>query len=125
MSSSLSLEFVWHGKLHRLKGLFKDKDENNIGDTKDEKKVEEREKDEGSDRNKDGRSKADDENKALFGGHKVKTQRANPVSKNNDGSYSYPLVNPRPEEAPDIDNSTLVQCTGKERSPVHPSRRDG
>ena len=68
MSSSLSLEFVWHGKLHRLKGLFKDKDENNIGYSKDEKKVEEREKDEGGDRNKDGRSKADDENKALFGG---------------------------------------------------------
>ena len=37
-----------------------------------------------------------------------------------DGSHSYPLVDPRPEEAPDIDNSTVVQCTGAERSPVHP-----
>ena len=88
--------------------------------SKDEKKVEEREKDEGGDRNKDGRSKADDENKALFGGHKVKTQRAYSVSKNNDGSHSYPLVDPRPEEAPDIDDSTVVQCTGTERSTVHP-----
>ena len=56
--------------------------------------------DEGGDRNKDGRSKADDENKALFGGHKVKTQRAYSVSKNNDGSHSYLLVGPRPEEGP-------------------------
>ena len=37
-----------------------------------------------------------------------------------DGSHYYPLVGPRPEEAPDIDNSTVVQCTGAERSPVHP-----
>ena len=37
-----------------------------------------------------------------------------------DGSHYYPLVDPRPEEAPDIDNSTVVQCTGAERSPVHP-----
>ena len=38
----------------------------------------------------------------------------------NDGSRYYPLVDPRPEEAPDCDNSTLVQCTGTGRSPVHP-----
>ena len=37
-----------------------------------------------------------------------------------DGSYSYPLVDPRPEEAPDIDDSTVVQCTGADRSLVHP-----
>ena len=37
-----------------------------------------------------------------------------------DGSHYYPLVGPRPEDAPDIDNSTVVQCTGAERSPVHP-----
>ena len=37
-----------------------------------------------------------------------------------DGSHYYPLVDPRPEEAPDIDNSTVVQCAGTERSPVHP-----
>ena len=36
------------------------------------------------------------------------------------GSYSYPLVNPRPEEAPDIDDSTLVQSTGTDGSLVHP-----
>ena len=77
--------------------------------------------DEGGDRNKDSRSKAGDENKALTGGHEVKTQHANPVSRNNDGSYSYPLVGPIPEEAPDVDdNSIVVQCTGTERSPVHP-----
>ena len=37
-----------------------------------------------------------------------------------DASYSYPLVDPRPEEAPDIDDSTLVQCTGADGSLVHP-----
>ena len=37
-----------------------------------------------------------------------------------DGSHSYPLVDPRPEEAPDIDDSTVVQCTGADRSLVHP-----
>jgi hypothetical protein len=37
-----------------------------------------------------------------------------------DSSHYYPLVSPRPEEAPDIDNSTVVQCTGAERSPVNP-----
>ena len=30
-----------------------------------------------------------------------------------DGSHHYPQVGPRPEEAPDIDNSTLVQCTAQ------------
>ena len=33
-----------------------------------------------------------------------------------DGCYSYPLVVPRLEEAPDIDHSTVVQCTGADRS---------
>ena len=106
-------------------------DKINIGDSKVEKKVEEREKAEGPDegnkavteeggnRNKDGRSKAD-ENKALTGGHEVKTQIAYPVSKDNGGSQSYPLVNPRPEETTDIDDSTVVQCTGAGRSTVHP-----
>ena len=37
-----------------------------------------------------------------------------------DGCYSYPLVDPRLEEAPDIDQSTVVQCTGAERSIVQP-----
>ena len=37
-----------------------------------------------------------------------------------DGCYSYPLVDPRLEEAPDIDHSTVVQCTGAERSIVQP-----
>ena len=41
-------------------------------------------------------------------------------TKDIDGSHYYPLVDPRPEEAPDSDNSTLVQCTGTGRSPVHP-----
>ena len=35
-----------------------------------------------------------------------------------DGCYSYPLVDTRLEEAPDIDHSTVVQCTGAERSIV-------
>ena len=35
-------------------------------------------------------------------------------------TYSYPLVGPRPEEAPDIDDSTVVQCTGADGSLVHP-----
>ena len=29
-----------------------------------------------------------------------------------DGCHSYPLVDPRPEEAPDIYDSTTVQYTG-------------
>jgi hypothetical protein len=33
-----------------------------------------------------------------------------------DGCYSYPLVDPRLEEAPDIDYSTVVQSTGADRS---------
>ena len=40
--------------------------------------------------------------------------------KDTGGGYSYPLVEPRPEEVLDIDNSTLVQCTGTGRSPAHP-----
>ena len=35
-----------------------------------------------------------------------------------DASYSYPLVDPRLEEA--HDNSTVVQCTGADRSKVQP-----
>ena len=35
----------------------------------------------------------------------------------NNGRYSYPLVVPRLGEAPD--NSTVVQCTGTDRSTVH------
>ena len=34
-----------------------------------------------------------------------------------DGRYSYPLVEPRLEEV--RDDSTLVQCTGADRSTVH------
>ena len=37
-----------------------------------------------------------------------------------DGSHYYLLVDPRPGEAPDYDNSALVRCTGTGRSPVHP-----
>ena len=37
-----------------------------------------------------------------------------------DSRYSYPLVDPRPEEAPDINDSTLLQCTGADGSLVHP-----
>ena len=40
-------------------------------------------------------------------------------TKGNDGSRSYLLVDPRPGEAPDYDNSTSVQCTGTGRSTVH------
>ena len=40
-------------------------------------------------------------------------------TKGNDGSRYYLLVDPRPGEAPDYDNSTLVQSTGTGRSPVH------
>ena len=36
------------------------------------------------------------------------------------GCYSYPLVDPRLEVAPDIDHSTVVQCTGADRSIVQP-----
>ena len=39
-------------------------------------------------------------------------------TKGNDGSRNYLLVDPRPGEAPDYDNSTLAQCTGTGRSPV-------
>ena len=37
-----------------------------------------------------------------------------------DGSHYYLLVDPRPGEAPDYDDSALVQCTGTGRSTVHP-----
>ena len=37
-----------------------------------------------------------------------------------DGSHYYLLVDPRPGEAPDYDDSALVQCTGTGRSPEHP-----
>ena len=40
-------------------------------------------------------------------------------AKDINGSDSYPLVGPRPEEAPDNDHSTLVQSTGADGSPVH------
>ena len=40
-------------------------------------------------------------------------------TKGNDGSHSYLLVDPRPGETPDYDNSTSVQCTGTGRSIVH------
>ena len=36
------------------------------------------------------------------------------------GSNSYPLVGPRPEEAPDIDHGTLVLSTGTDGSPRQP-----
>ena len=36
-----------------------------------------------------------------------------------DGSHYYLLVDPRPGEAPDYDNSTLVLCTGADRSTTH------
>ena len=42
------------------------------------------------------------------------------TAKDINGSYSYPLVGPRPEEAPDSDYSTLVQSTGADGSLVHP-----
>ena len=42
------------------------------------------------------------------------------TAKDINGSYSYPLVDPRPEEAPDINDSTLVQSTGADGSLVHP-----
>ena len=41
------------------------------------------------------------------------------TAKDINGSYSYPLVGPRPEEAPDSDYSPVVQSTGTEVSPVH------
>ena len=44
-------------------------------------------------------------------------------SKDIDTCYSYPLVDPRLVEA--HDNSTLVQGTGADCSPVHPSCHDG
>ena len=40
-------------------------------------------------------------------------------TKGNDGSRYYLLVDPRPGEAPNYDNSTVVQGTGTGRSPVH------
>ena len=41
-------------------------------------------------------------------------------AKDINGGNSYPLVGPRPEEAPDSTHSTLVQSTGADGSPVHP-----
>jgi hypothetical protein len=42
-------------------------------------------------------------------------------TEDNGGRYSYPLVDPRPEEVLIIDDSTVVQSTGAERSlaPIH------
>ena len=37
-----------------------------------------------------------------------------------DTSYSYPLALPRLVEAPNYDSSTVVQCTGQDRSPTGP-----
>ena len=37
-----------------------------------------------------------------------------------DGSHYYLLVDPRPGEAPNYDNSALVRCTGTGRSPMRP-----
>ena len=42
------------------------------------------------------------------------------TAKDTNGSYSYPLVGPRPEEAPDYDHGTLVMSTGTDGSLVHP-----
>ena len=52
----------------------------------------------------------------------VKGKSKGPNTKGNDGSPYYLLVDPRPGEAPDYDNSTLVQSTGTGRSLV--SNRD-
>ena len=41
-------------------------------------------------------------------------------AKDSNGSNSYPLVGPRPEEAPDYDHGTLVMSTGTDGSLVHP-----
>ena len=38
------------------------------------------------------------------------------TAKDINGSSSFPLVDPRPEEATDIDDSTLVQSTGADGS---------
>ena len=55
-------------------------------------------------------------------GETVKGKCASPGQDTGDivGSYSYPLVDPRPEEDPDINDSTLVQSTGTDGSLVHP-----
>ena len=41
-------------------------------------------------------------------------------TRDNGGNRYYLLVDPRPGEAPDYDDSALVQCTGTGRSPAHP-----
>ena len=41
------------------------------------------------------------------------------TARDTDGSDTYPLVGPRPEEAPDNDYGTLEQSTGTEGSPEH------
>ena len=40
-------------------------------------------------------------------------------TKGNNGSHYYLLVDPRPGEAPDYNNSIIVQSTGTGRSPVN------
>ena len=62
------------------------------------------------------------EGKGTGLGDAVKGEGVRPGQDTRDinASYSYPLVDPRPEEAPDIDDSTLVQCTGADGSLVHP-----
>ena len=47
---------------------------------------------------------------------KGKGVRQGQDTRDTDGCYSYPLVDPRLEEAPDIDYSTVVQSTGADRS---------
>ena len=43
---------------------------------------------------------------------------AEKLSNDNNGSDSYPLVDPRPEEAPDFEHGTVVQSTGADGSIV-------
>ena len=47
---------------------------------------------------------------------KLAKNLAGQLGKDTGGGYSYPLVEPRPEEVLDIDNSTEVLSTGAERS---------
>ena len=67
-----------------------------------------------------GQQSSEDRDKGGAGpGEVVKGKSKGHDTKGNDGSRYYLLVDPRPGEAPDYDNSTLVQSTGTGRSPVH------
>ena len=102
-----------------IKGIREEEGEDKMYEDRGEglRKKEKRTIDKKSDRGNLGRDK-----KGKDGGagpdEKVKGKgvRQGQDTEDIDGSHYYPLVDPRPEEAPDSNNSTLVQRTGTGRS---------